>query len=995
MPDSDRSTSRPLDEADLSGFERLSQPSRAALDAAPSTSFILSEERSLRAPVPAGPAEPPRPVRPVERAQTAAPVAAERRRETARRAPRSAPAQAAKPAPAPSPRRREALGILLLSSGLFVVLSLLSLVLGDGTLMGPVGRWVAGAIYSVLGAGTLALGGGLLLIAVRCLRAQPLKVPRLMLLGVLGGCLAIAVLLHLVGAPLRLHGMPLGGVVGEYTAELGVAMLGTAGTLLVAVAMLLLCVLAATPLSVHRGAVAVSQLVRRALLPLGRWLQALARSLRARLVALRTREPVAATPTPASSVSPAAAAVPAVRDGVPVIIRDYGDDRDARDPTALPAARRAKDLARDAAKDKEAPAAAKPASSGPPPVIVERRPAARPEEPAAAAAVEPVVVPVAVAVTVTAAAAPRSPFGDAPTEASGAVGRTEDVTERTAVAPGGDGPDQAEAVPGVVSDGATNATPDATTDATAADGPVVVPPPPPKGAHEIDAAVAPTAKRADDKPHGHYVPLKPAYEPPPLSMFDFEEPPHREFDRRAMLDLAQRLESTLADYLVKGRVAAIHPGPVVTMYEFVPAPGIKLSKITALSSDLAMALEALRVRIVAPIPGKAAVGIEVPNRSRETVFLKEILADEGFRVAKSKLTMALGKDISGAPVNVDLAKMPHLLVAGTTGSGKSVSVNAMVCSLLVNASPDEVKMIMIDPKMLELSIYEGIPHLLLPVVTEPKKANLALKWAVDEMERRYDLISKAGVRDIFGYNKKIEKQLEIIEAEQQELFGDDDYEVAEKPLKLPYIVVLIDEFADLMMVASKEVETSVARIAQKARAAGIHLILATQRPSVDVITGLIKANFPSRIAFQVASRIDSRTILDQQGAENLLGMGDMLFTDRGQALRRVHGALITDSEIHRVVEHLKQQGKPIYDMDILKPREEEGEEPVEEDMSDELYDQAVRIVAETRQASISMVQRRLRIGYNRAARMIERMEREGIVGPADGVKGREVLITNL
>ncbi|HNN97724.1 MAG TPA: DNA translocase FtsK, partial [Pseudomonadota bacterium] len=476
---------------------------------------------------------------------------------------------------------------------------------------------------------------------------------------------------------------------------------------------------------------------------------------------------------------------------------------------------------------------------------------------------------------------------------------------------------------------------------------------------------------------------------------DYEEPAQRDIDRRAMLELAHRLEGTLGDYQVKGRVTAIHPGPVVTMYEFVPAPGTKLSKITALSSDLAMALEALRVRIVAPIPGKAAVGIEVPNRTRETVYLKEIVADASFLQARSKLTMALGKDISGAPVSVDLARMPHLLIAGTTGSGKSVAVNGMVCSLLCNASPDDVKMIMIDPKMLELSIYEGIPHLLLPVVTEPKKANLALKWAVEEMERRYELISKEGVRDINGYNKKIEKQLEAVEQGQRELFGDSDYDMADRPGKLPFIVVLIDEFADLMMVASKEVETSVARIAQKARAAGIHLILATQRPSVDVITGLIKANFPSRIAFQVASRVDSRTILDAQGAENLLGMGDMLFTDRGQALRRVHGALITDPEVHRIVEHLKLQGQPIYDMDILRPRaDEEGEEP-EEDLSDELYDQAVRLVGETRQASISMVQRRLRIGYNRAARMIERMEREGIVSAPDGKNGREVLVSSL
>ncbi len=535
------------------------------------------------------------------------------------------------------------------------------------------------------------------------------------------------------------------------------------------------------------------------------------------------------------------------------------------------------------------------------------------------------------------------------------------------------------------------------------------------------------------------------YKLPELSLLNFDDPARGDLDRQAMLDLAVRLEKTLADYGVKGRVSEIHPGPVVTMYEFVPQAGTKLSKITALSNDLAMTLEALKVRIVAPIPGKAAVGIEVPNKTRDTVYLKEIIGDESFARAKSKLTLALGKDIAGRPVSVDLARMPHLLIAGTTGSGKSVSVNGMICSILFNATPEDVKMIMIDPKMLELSIYEGIPHLLLPVVTDPKKANLALRWAVDEMERRYDLISKAGVRDIASYNKKIlkltegtpvpppkveEKKIKVmvsgpdgareveVDATEEAVTSAggvvtkdvlDDISAAraamqqknaaaqqeEPQQKLPYIVVIIDEFADLMMVASKEVETSVARIAQKARAAGIHLLLATQRPSVDVITGLIKANFPSRIAFQVASKIDARTILDQQGAESLLGMGDMLFTDRGLALRRIHGPLVTDVEIREVVEFLKKQGKPVYDLDILKPRGDEGGEEGEgEDMSDEMYDQAVALVAETRQASISMIQRRLRVGYNRAARMVERMEREGIVGAADGAKPREVLVSS-
>jgi S-DNA-T family DNA segregation ATPase FtsK/SpoIIIE len=569
---------------------------------------------------------------------------------------------------------------------------------------------------------------------------------------------------------------------------------------------------------------------------------------------------------------------------------------------------------------------------------------------------------------------------------------------------------------------------------------IVAPVVPPAKAKDRDKdrekrATAPVVKGAT------FIPAEGGYHLPSLELLDFEEMPDAGMDRNAMLSLADKLQKSLADFGVRGQVVQIHPGPVVTMYEFVPVAGTKLSKITSLSNDLAMSLEAMSVRIVAPIPGKGSCGIEVPNRGRAKVFLKEILTDDSFAKAKSKLTLGLGKDIAGVPVSVDLARMPHLLVAGTTGSGKSVSVNGMICSMLFNATPDEVRLIMIDPKMVELSIYEGIPHLLLPVVTDPKKANLALKWAVDEMERRYELVSKAGVRDLVTYNKKMEKLIAdgpaviedkkiIISIDQadgstRELEVDADEqavvdaggvvnaevreeisqakvqnqvarEKAERdaPAKLPYIVVIIDEFADLMMVAPKDVETSVARIAQKARAVGIHLILATQRPSVDVITGLIKANFPSRIAFQVASKIDARTVLDQQGAESLLGQGDSLFSDRGAALRRVHGALVTEDEIKKMVEFLKQQGKPVYDMDILKPRAEDGDDELsfgDDEAKDEFYDAAVRLVCETRMASVSMIQRRLQIGFNRAARLVEMMEREGIVGAANGSKPREVI----
>jgi len=506
------------------------------------------------------------------------------------------------------------------------------------------------------------------------------------------------------------------------------------------------------------------------------------------------------------------------------------------------------------------------------------------------------------------------------------------------------------------------------------------------------------------------------YKLPPINLLQYDETQAQNVDRAAMLELSARLTQTLEHFKIKGEVVAIRPGPVVTMYEFAPAPGTRINKIVVLADDLALALEALRVRIVAPIPGKAAVGIEVPNKERETVFLKEILADDTYGASKAKLPLAMGKDIEGAPVVVDLAKMPHLLVAGTTGSGKSVSVNSMITSLLYNATPEDVRMIMVDPKMLELSIYEGIPHLLLPVVTDPKKANLALRWAVDEMERRYQLLSEMRVRDIATYNKKQAKLQAKYEADRLEAAAeearriaenDDDEEVevteerqmdlpaiAEPPKHLPYIVIIIDEFADLMMCAPKEVETSVARIAQKARAAGIHLVLATQRPSVNVITGLIKANFPSRAAFHVTAKVDSRTILDQGGAERLLGAGDMLFSNRGAAPRRVHGCFIGEEEIGSIVDFLKQQGRPVYNLEILKPRDDDGSEPgsTPSEELDEMYDHAVSIVQETRQVSISMIQRRLRIGYNRAARIVEHMQTEGVVSTPDHQNKREVLL---
>jgi DNA segregation ATPase FtsK/SpoIIIE, S-DNA-T family len=616
---------------------------------------------------------------------------------------------------------------------------------------------------------------------------------------------------------------------------------------------------------------------------------------------------------------------------------------------------------------------------------------------------------------------------------------------------------------------------------------------------------------------------------PSIEVLEMVKKERTNLDNEAYLSTAEKLRAKLADFGIVGDVVKIVPGPVVTMYEFLPGPGIKISKIASLSDDLAMAMEAMRVRIVAPIPGKGVVGIEVPNKDRETVFLKEIAEQDVFQKSVSKLTMCMGKDIEGMPYVLDLAKAPHMLIAGTTGSGKSVAVNSMIMSILLKSPPEDVRFIMVDPKMLELSVYEGIPHLLLPVVTDPRKASLALQWAVDEMTRRYKLLSDAGVRNITGYNTMVEaekkkkeaarapppkaaesvitskarpveaaavvaapaveapkpeatveakpaegkkkRRLLIVDvgeeapkqdeapaaeaaaavaeatpapeatlgvagpaAEQEdprelsaevkaeltttateaEIRVDEtateqetaalaaaaegsatpESEQAERK-RLPYIVVIIDELADLMMVASKEVETSIARLAQMARAAGIHLMVATQRPSTDVVTGVIKANFPTRISFMLRSKPDSMTILGGNGAEALLGMGDMLIMPPTSAhLQRVHGCFVSEAEIKRAVDHLKAQGKPVFDESILKPREEEGatDGGEEDELSDELYDQAIAIVSEMKQVSISMLQRKMRIGYNRAARMIERMERDGVVGAADGAKPRDVLV---
>ena len=494
--------------------------------------------------------------------------------------------------------------------------------------------------------------------------------------------------------------------------------------------------------------------------------------------------------------------------------------------------------------------------------------------------------------------------------------------------------------------------------------------------------------------------MKTAVELPDLDLLeDYDPMASGGFTSDSLARMAGDLERNLAEFGVEAKVKSVLPGPVVTRFEVEPAPGLKVSKISSLVKDLARSLAVISVRVVEVIPGKSFVGIEIPNEQREVVRLKEILNSAEYRDATTPLTLALGKDIAGTPVMADIGRMPHLLVAGTTGSGKSVGINAMLLSMLYKATPEQLRLILVDPKMLELSVYDGIPHLLTPVVTDMKDAAQALNWCIAEMERRYQLMAALGVRNIGGYNRRIDEGQSIGKPVLDPLWAAEaaeDGESAPPLARLPFIVVVIDEFADMMMIVGKKVEQLIARLAQKARAAGIHLVLATQRPSVNVVTGLIKANIPARISFQVSSSVDSRTVLDQGGAEQLLGYGDMLFLPPGTSIPvRVHGAFVSDEEVHSVVRDWKERGEPDYRTEVLETAAAGapsilGESDPEQE--DELYDEAVAHVIETRRASISAVQRKLRIGYNRAARLIETMEAAGVVSSMDTNGSRQVLV---
>lgn len=526
---------------------------------------------------------------------------------------------------------------------------------------------------------------------------------------------------------------------------------------------------------------------------------------------------------------------------------------------------------------------------------------------------------------------------------------------------------------------------------------------------KIEPPAAPAVEKSDRAKREQQIPLFHVNDGSgiaPLALLDDPKPQPKGYDAQTLETLSRQIEFKLKDFRIDAEVVGAYPGPVITRFEVQPAAGVKVSQISSLDKDIARGLSVKSVRVVDVIPGKSVIGLETPNTSREMIYLSELLRSKEYDKSASPLTLALGKDIAGKPIVADLARMPHLLVAGTTGSGKSVAVNAMVLSLLYKASARDVRMLMIDPKMLELSVYQGIPHLLAPVVTDMKEAANGLRWCVAEMERRYKLMSAVGVRNLAGFNKKVKDAIEAGQPMMDPLFkvNPDANEAPPTLEPLPFIVVFIDEFADMMMIVGKKVEELIARLAQKARAAGVHLILATQRPSVDVITGLIKANIPTRIAFQVSSKIDSRTILDQSGAETLLGHGDMLYLPPGTAMpERVHGAFVSDEEVHRVVEFLKQAGGPDYIEGVLEeaqtlydgssvganglPEAASSDDPE----ADPLYDQAVQIVTETRRASISGVQRRLKIGYNRAARLVEAMEAAGVVSTPEHNGDRTVL----
>ena len=930
----------------------------------------------------------------------------------------------------------EFLGVALLAVGALMLGGLVSYQGGDGTLMGPVGHLAAGALYASFGMASYLIALGVVGMGIQALLGRGMEIGLGEGMGFAVATLAGCVLLHVMFPGYRVHGYTAGGLAGELVGEVSLGLFHHAGTYLVALAVMCVGLLASTPLS-SQHLIGVGRLGWRGIRATARYLWRGTMDLIA-----SQRE---ATPSESEAEYDEYS-----DDGEYDEYEEYEEDEEDEEYEEDEQGEEDDELPKQDGDDGPARTSAKSSRS-------RSRKAKAPSKSTLTSADEPSRDDQSDQdeqdpqeqdghgddAEASKAAPGRSKRGrggaakgkDGKGKGKGKAGKADKAsrTDRDAPAPADELPEivvkQDEPTP-APEDEPTAAEGEPAASSARPGAPAKKAPPRPEQLRQQRARSAPPPAADEPRSRGGIpgvVRLTNApYELPPLRLFEAAVKDRSEIDRDFVLEQAQRLVTTLSEFRIRGKVTKIHPGPVITRYEFKPEAGTKLSKIESLENDLAMALEAIRIRILAPIPGKATVGFEVPNKIRETVYIKEILEDEGFG-RKQRLPMALGKDITGSVSTCDLSKAPHLLVAGATGSGKSVGVNSMICSLLYTCSPEDVRMVMIDPKMLELSIYEGIPHLLLPVVTDPEKASLALRWAVQEMERRYSLLSEAQVRDIAGYNRKLpelvagwEHEIRMTELAAAEVARDvaehgedgadgsklagvafDDQgprpvyggaDLPDKPTKLPYIVVIIDEFADLMMVASKEVEQSVARIAAKARAAGIHLIVATQRPSVDVITGTIKNNFPSRIAFQVTSDADSRTILDGKGAKQLLGMGDMLHMDRGTQARRVHGCFVSEDEILEVVKFVKAQAKPVYNMDIVKKSDDAGADDRPENL-DPLYDRAVEIVAEAQKVSTSMLQRRLNVGYNRAAKIVESLEEQGVIGPSRGTTPREVFVS--
>jgi S-DNA-T family DNA segregation ATPase FtsK/SpoIIIE len=897
----------------------------------------------------------------------------------------------------------ELFGVVLLAIAVLLLGGLASYQFGDGSLMGPVGRFAAGALYAGFGMAGYLVVLGIVGTGVKALTGHSMELRLGEGLGFSAATVAGCVLLHVTFPEYRIHGYTAGGLVGELLGEIGLGLFDHAGTYLVALAAMLVGLVASTPLEFRHLYIA-GRWVGGGSAALGSWALGTLAEAWARA---RERGPISQDDVDAGEDVSEEDDTWDEADAEAEEDEDAGEDESEADSDLV-------DETEDAA-DEDAPTA-KPTRTSKGRVAL-----------AAAASMAP------------RANRRRVAVADAPGEGDGEA-EAPDARARPSKGPATPEVAAKPVLPEIViSEPAAALGDDAGSDTTsahgkkkpplrvealregqlAAEGKVVVP-------------VRPTAPAANGagkaaRKSGVCAPvqyLTNHYELPSMALFEVAEHKKREIDKDLIYEQSQRIETTLAQFKVRGKVVQVHPGPVITRYEFKPDPGVKVSTIETLEKDLAMALEAVSIRILAPIPGKATVGFEVPNRDREKVVIQEILAAKGFSDGKMLMPIGLGKSITGQPECFDLAKAPHLLVAGATGSGKSVGVNTMICSLLFSCSPDDVRMIFIDPKKLELSVYKDIPHLLLPVITEPEKACTALKWAVGEMERRYTTLEKVGVRDIVGFNAKLpqlqaeweaEKAMLEREAAANALEVAEDGEEAlpgsalsgvtfdkhgqgeivlagatlpERPEKMPFIVIVIDEFADLMATAGKDVEANVARLAAKARAAGLHIVLATQRPSVDVITGTIKNNFPTRIGFQVTSDVDSRTILDQKGAKQLLGNGDMLFMERGLSPRRVQGCFVSEHEIERVVDFIRKQARPSYNLEITEDAGgDDGSGGAGDRPSDELYDKAVRLVCDTGRASTSWIQRQLGIGYNRAARLVEEMEKQGVVGPIKNAKG--------